>query len=144
VILTAGLGIASCASVAPGNFIAPREDVITNIAKPARMIKREIQAGAFLLTVYEHVHNRGGMAQIYIEGDGLAWIRRRMPSLDPTPVDPVAMRLAVRDSAANVIYMARPCQYSKMARGYSRPCPMKYWTSKRFAPEVINAMISQP
>lgn len=42
--------------------------------------------------------------------------------------------LAYNDSSPNVIYLARPCQYIK-----SSFCSTKYWTTARFAPEVIKA-----
>ena len=48
---------------------------------------------------------------VYIEGDGQAWLDRFTPSLDPTPSDPVAFKLALEDNSENVIYLARPCQY---------------------------------
>ncbi len=75
---------------------------------------------------------------VYIEGDGRAWLNRTTPSDDPTPERPVALRLAVADSAPNVAYLARPCQYID-----NRPrtaCDARYWTSHRFAPEVIEAL----
>jgi hypothetical protein len=36
-------------------------------------------------------------AHLYIEGDGYAWKNRHEPSNDPTPMNPVAMRLAAAD-----------------------------------------------
>lgn len=73
---------------------------------------------------------------VYIEGDGLAWINRSTPSSNPTPTHPLALRLALRepDTAA---YLARPCQFVQDNR--QRNCSTKYWTSHRFAPEVIQA-----
>ena len=35
---------------------------------------------------------------LYLEGDGFAWINSRRPSPDPTPLDPLALRLALADS----------------------------------------------
>jgi len=98
----------------------------------------EIQASPFLLTSYERVANKDGTANIYIEGDGRAWLSKSRPSLDPTPRNPLALKLASLDPASNVIYLARPCQYSKMVE--QGACSQKYWTSHRFAPEVIEAM----
>lgn len=96
---------------------------------------RQILPGAdFNLTVYSRMGAPGQKARVYIEGDGLAWMGRRMPSTDPTPTDPVALRLAAADDFANVIYIARPCQYSGGAR-----CGRDYWTGKRFAPETVRA-----
>lgn len=74
---------------------------------------------------------------IYIEGDGMAWVDAYTPSFDPTPRDPVALQLALRDPSGHAVYLARPCQY---VTGNDRHhCEMKYWTGHRFAPEVIDA-----
>ena len=70
-----------------------------------------------------------------MEGDGKARRNRRQPSLNPTPVNPLALRLAVRDKRENIIYLARPCQYVSIAEQPN--CQTKYWTSHRFASEVI-------
>ena len=48
---------------------------------------------------------------VYIEGDGLSWIDNYTISSNPTPIDPLAFRLAKIDQNANIIYLARPCQY---------------------------------
>lgn len=77
-------------------------------------------------------------ARIYIEGDGLAWVSRQTPSLDPTPTYPLALKLASQDTSPNVIYLARPCQYTKKAT--AKLCSLKYWTSHRFSPEVLQAL----
>jgi dienelactone hydrolase len=76
---------------------------------------------------------------IYIEGDGLAWLSPRRPSADPTPIDPLALKLALRDQAERVAYLARPCQFvgdldEEACRGNV------YWTDRRFSPEVVRAL----
>jgi len=73
---------------------------------------------------------------IYIEGDGLAWINRSTPSSDPTPTHPVALQLALHESEP-AAYLARPCQYVRGKHWHN--CSTKYWTSHRFASEVIEA-----
>lgn len=120
------------------NSLDVRHDAAQNLATTAQMQKRLINAPPFILTVYERVNHKGGVATVYIEGDGLAWLSRSSPSLNPTPTNPVALALARKDNASNVIYMARPCQYSGLSR--AKPCPAKYWTSNRFAPEVVRSM----
>lgn len=115
-----------------------RHDAAQDLAATTQMHKRSIDAAPFILTVYERVNQTGGVATIYIEGDGLAWLSKSNPSLNPTPTNPVALALAAKDNAPNVIYMARPCQYSGL--NTAKPCPAEYWTSKRFAPEVLRAM----
>lgn len=74
---------------------------------------------------------------IYIEGDGLAWSSPTTPSPDPTPRDPVALRLALAQPSGNAAYLARPCQYLGAAKA---GCAQAYWTDARFAPEVVGAM----
>lgn len=92
--------------------------------------------------------------RVYLEGDGLAWQRRRRVSRDPTPVDPVGLRLAAADdSNATVVYVGRPCQYvgsmetaaagrgaaAGDAPGRSRCRPI-VWTAARYGEEVLRAM----
>ena len=77
--------------------------------------------------------------RVYIEGDGHAWEFRTRPSTDPTPRNPVALRLAMADPGSDtVLYLARPCQY---VQGEDRwQCSKRYWTSARLGPEVINSL----
>ncbi len=56
---------------------------------------------------------------------------------DPTPRNPVALKLAAADGASAVLYVARPCQFAGVDR--DPDCTEKYWTSHRFAPEVIDS-----
>ncbi len=72
--------------------------------------------------------------RIYIEGDGFAWLNRYQPSVNPTPTDPIALRLAVADSVPNTLYLARPCQYVPLT---SPPCNTLIWTDHRFHPAVL-------
>lgn len=73
---------------------------------------------------------------IYIEGDGHAWLNRYQISPDPTPYNPLALKLALLDPRPNVIYLARPCQYG-IPNTYCKP---SVWTDERFADWVIRAM----
>ena len=103
------------------------------------MTQRDIPAPPFLLRSYERIDRPSReTTRIYIEGDGLAWLSKNRASPDPTPINPVALSLAQADKTANVIYLARPCQYNNASSG--KACPDKYWQSSRFAPEVIAAM----
>ncbi|OGW82724.1 MAG: hypothetical protein A2Z83_07910 [Omnitrophica bacterium GWA2_52_8] len=98
-----------------------------------------VTAGDFTLNVFMRAAEPGKEAVFYIEGDGLAWLSRGRISPDPTPVDFVALKLAVRDPSPNVIYLGRPCQYDSLEN--DALCSSKeYWTGKRFAPEVVRAL----
>lgn len=75
---------------------------------------------------------------VYLEGDGYAWARPSRPSTNPTPRNPVALSLAVRDPARAVAYLARPCQYVDIS---AEPlCERAVWTLDRYAPPEITAV----
>lgn len=67
---------------------------------------------------------------VYIEGDGHAWRNGHRPSLDPTPHNPVGLKLAASDTHPSVLYLGRPCQYQV---DNTRGCHFSVWTERRFA-----------
>jgi len=67
---------------------------------------------------------------VYVEGDGLAWISRSRASPDPTPINPVALQLALAQPEGNAAYLARACQFVDAS---ASRCDPQYWTSSRFA-----------
>ena len=84
---------------------------------------------------------RKGLLNIYIEGDGRSWVSRYQLSSNPTPINPVALRLAIihadKNSHDNIAWIARPCQYLP-AKGDVN-CESKYWSSHRFSEKVIQS-----
>jgi pimeloyl-ACP methyl ester carboxylesterase len=95
-----------------------------------------VQTDGFLLTTFARIGTPVESIHIYIEGDGYAWRSRTEPALDPTPRHALALQLAAQDPAANVVYLARPCQFTDN----DPHCETAYWTGKRYAPEVIAAL----
>ncbi|AZS82585.1 alpha/beta hydrolase [Achromobacter spanius] len=77
-----------------------------------------------------------GWLTVYIEGDGLAWLTPSQVSPDPTPIDPVGLRLALAQPEGQAAYLARPCQFTGAHRS---PCSPALWTTRRFAPEAVAA-----
>ena len=108
------------------------------IAEPARLQLRLRAATPFVLTTRERFDRPGEDLNVYLEGDGFAWASRTEPSRDPTPDNPLALALAARDPAANVVWIARPCQYTP--RQDNPACREFYWTVGRLAPEVVRAV----
>lgn len=126
--------IAACTTHSP----LIKEEIAKRIAGPAWMVERLIPAEPFALSAFERMHEHNAPANLYIEGDGEAWSTRISQSKNPTPSNPVALHLASRDKADNVVYLARPCQYSGMIDP-AEPCDPAHWGSKRFAPEIIES-----
>ncbi|CUW39627.1 putative Esterase/lipase/thioesterase [Magnetospirillum sp. XM-1] len=108
------------------------------IAGPAGLTRMLIKTDPFVLTTFARITDLNAPIDIYIEGDGLAWVSRSEVSLDPTPREAMGLQLAAQDRAPNVVYLARPCQFT--ARAKNPACGIPYWTGKRFAPEIIAAM----
>lgn len=75
---------------------------------------------------------------IYIEGDGLAWRRPNAISPDPTPLNPVGLKLSSQDPFPNVAYIARPCQYLKSHN--PSLCQPEVWTHGRYRETAISAI----
>lgn len=116
-----------------------RDDSAKRTALSVFMIPRDITTDNFQIQTFERVYQKGQPATLYIEGDGLYTVSApaKVISDNPTPTDPVALRLAAQDSGQNVLWAARPCQYNKGWRG-GKTCPADYSGSKKFAPEVID------
>ena len=122
--------------------VEDRRDDAWKLAHRAGMNAQVIQESAFALqTFYRFGEDTDASVspplRVYIEGDGFAWISRYRVSPDPTPHNPVGLKLAVADRATSVIYIARPCQY--IGVGSNPSCSQVYWTSHRFAREVIDS-----
>lgn len=110
-----------------GGFVAQRfatsSFVLFGLLHPARMPEAE----------------HSDVLHIYIEGDGFAWSSRTRPSTDPTPKNPVGLRLAQADPASGpILYLARPCQY--VTGDDVRMCSPKDWTSARLSPVVLQSL----
>lgn len=107
-------------------------------AEAAGMQRALVQTDGFVLTSFYRITRPDQSLTVYIEGDGFAWRTRTQPSLDPTPRKAVGLTLATADPASNVLYLARPCQFTPMSA--NPQCTVAYWTGKRFAEPVIAAM----
>jgi predicted esterase len=107
------------------------------LAQSAGLQKSAINTGGFVLTAYSRLEDLDQPVNVYIEGDGLAWLSRHQLSADPTPHEAIGLGLAVEDPAKNVVYLARPCQFNNFDL---TPCDSAYWSNKRFSQEVIEAM----
>jgi pimeloyl-ACP methyl ester carboxylesterase len=114
-------------------------DTARDLARGAGLSETRIAAAPFQLMGFYRIDPEPGRSlHVYIEGDGQAWRTRTQPPSDPSPTDPMGLRLARGDSAANLLYLARPCQY---VRGQAASgCDVRFWTSDRFGETAVTAM----
>lgn len=124
----------------PGCALQERQGLAPALVAAAGWRWQSLPAGPFDLTAASRPVTARADATaplvVYIEGDGLAYLSPTRPAQDPTPVDPVALRLALAHPGGGpVAWLARPCQYDPRKRG----CEPAYWTSARWAPEVVDS-----
>jgi len=105
------------------------------VAKSNNFTKRLVKGGDFWITTYQRINNKNLPYVFYIEGDGHAFNSRYNISDNPTPNRPMLLKLASLDDRSNVVYIARPCQYTDMS--YNSKCNQSYWTDKRMSSEVV-------
>jgi pimeloyl-ACP methyl ester carboxylesterase len=123
------LAVAGCVS---------RLDTASTIAQSGGLQPQIVAAGTFDLKAYSRIGSKGSPLTVYIEGDGFAWMTPTRASDDPTPKEPTGLQMAAADRSDNVVWLARPCQYTGglSARG----CSTIYWTDGRYAESVVNSL----
>lgn len=128
-------GLGGCLNLSP----ELRRDNAEHMAAASEWQRVRLPAGRFVLAGYipGNIPADNATLTIYIEGDGLAWINASLVSLDPTPLKPVGLAMALRHPKGAAAYLARPCQY--VAGVDAQGCSTQYWTTLRFAPEVVES-----
>ena len=73
---------------------------------------------------------------VYLDGDGEPWIHNRLVAKDPTPKNPLLLKLMSMDRTSS-LYLGRPCYH-----GFSTtsPCDSSLWTSARYSMTVVVSM----
>ncbi len=125
--------LAACGHTGPG-----RDATAAGIAQAAGFEAVASTGAVFDLQIYRRDDRRPGPLFVYLEGDGFAYLDSRTPSTDPTPADPVALRLAAADPGPAVLYLGRPCQFAP-GRGDPR-CSVNAWTTARFGADVVRSI----
>jgi len=92
----------------------------------------------FRIVTWQKLHKQNTAVTVYLEGDGYAFVDRVTVSSNPTPINAIGLKLAVLDNSDNLAYIARPCMYLDLT---TEPhCEASYWTTRRYSPEVIQAI----
>ncbi|EPO1787042.1 alpha/beta hydrolase family protein [Cronobacter turicensis] len=110
----------------------------SELAKNRGFIREEISANGIPLLTWQRITPPVTRLRVYIEGDGFAWVSRTRPSDDPTPHNPLGLKLAAADPSGNILYLARPCQF--IGPPLPSACNVHLWTDKRFSSNVVEAM----
>ncbi len=135
-LLILALLVSGCATPS----LEDRIEIADAIARPIQFQGQTISTRKFNFKVYQR---RSSSPQetlvVYIEGDGRSWDSRRRISQNPTPVNPVALRLAARDPSLALVYIARPCQYLPLST--DPRCTPHAWTDARYSRDVVQGFM---
>jgi len=121
---------------------------LTLLATQSGLERSKVRAEGFNLLVFDNIRNvdagaspgtnYGDVLHVYLEGDGSPWMYRTIIMPDPTPRNPLMLRLMSYDSKP-AVYVGRPC-YNGHA--YDKGCNNSLWTSARYSEQVIRSMAS--
>jgi alpha/beta hydrolase fold len=100
----------------------------------------QVEAGRFLRMYVKAPLPASAEITVYIEGDGARWRAADLPPADPTPENPLALRLAIADPGPAVAYIGRPCQY--LDEEALADCDPNLWVGGRFS-EAAVAMVDR-
>ncbi len=106
-----------------------------SITVPPSFTYEEIQTDTYRLASWQKITNSSQPVRIYIEGDGNAFNYAGQPTANPTPHGVFLRKIAFNDPNANVVYLARPCQFVNDMK-----CSEKDWTTGRFSSDIISAV----
>ena len=130
-LLITAVVLSSCQTTSPGN----ESD---SISEAYGFKKSLVKGGDFWITTYQRISDTHQPHVFYIEGDGAAFAGKYRVSNNPTPKKRMLIKLASMDDRPNVVYIARPCQYTPMA--LNPTCSSEYWTNKRLSDDSVSAL----
>lgn len=96
-----------------------------------------VQTDIYQIATWRKISDNKSPIRIYIEGDGRAFNAYGHPTRNPTPHNNLVRDMAARDTSANVLYIARPCQFI-----LSPQCSVSDWTTGRFSSDITDSIAS--
>jgi RPE3 domain-containing protein len=119
--------------------VATRTKNSTTLATQNNFQPKYVKGGDFVLTTYQRITDKNLPYVFYIEGDGHVSEKYAEVSDNPTPLTTMLLKLAVMDNRPNIVYIARPCQYTPLE--LNPKCSLNdYWVEKRLGQEVIDSI----
>lgn len=110
-----------------------RIQTLQNLVPQSSFITKTIQTHSYSFYTIQQKESCKNV-HVYFEGDGLAWITKRLVSDDPTPLTPTTFKLLLQDESQCKVYIARACQYTN-----DPLCNEEDWTTHRFSKRIVNA-----
>lgn len=121
------------------SFLIGCTSLAEQFARKAALLgmKREVVTGmGFQHVLYINNGSLSKTLHIYLDGDGTPWIAGR-PSNDPTPRNPMVLKLMAQDKSS-AVYLGRPCYHGVK----SDNCSSHYWLEDRYSQAVIDSLVN--
>jgi len=110
---------------------------ISDTAKNLGFLPFELSTAKFrLYSFYKPPAREHRVLHVYLEGDGKPWASPIRIAEDPTPRNPVMLRLMALDESP-AIYLGRPCYFD---HANDPGCQPVLWTHRRYAPEILESL----
>lgn len=110
---------------------------VDRLAAAAGFSQQVVKGGDFSHLTYSNGKQAADSAiHVYLEGDGRPWVDHIMPSGDPTPRNPLMLKLMQQDPN-RALYLGRPCYYGLQNE---TGCSQWFWTFGRYSERVIESM----
>lgn len=115
---------------------SPPADALRDTAQALGLARRVLPGAGFAhLVLYRAPIQANHRLHIYLDGDGSPWLGRGMPAPDPTPRNPLVVRLMALDPQP-ALYLGRPCH-----GGLADPaCEPWHWTHGRYSEAVVASL----
>lgn len=106
-------------------------------ARELGLYRKVVPGSEFLHVIYVSTPSRFATSlHVYLEGDGSPWVHKRWVSEEPTPRNPLMLRLMALDPGPSV-YLGRPCYHGLASQP---PCTPEFWTHGRYSHRVVGSM----
>lgn len=125
-------------AAAAGGCVTPRWR-LAHLARAARFQEDLVTGATFRHRIYRREAldpDASGVLHVYIEGDGQPFLSPTTVALDPTPREPLMLRLMALDPGRS-LYLGRPCYFDL---SHDPGCDPSFWTVRRFSPEVVDSL----
>jgi pimeloyl-ACP methyl ester carboxylesterase len=126
-VLILAIAFAGCAS---------RLDNVQSLVSSQGWQSELVEGEGFSHRVFRNRVPPSDVLHVYIEGDGTPYLHRYFIASDPTPYNPVMLRLMALDPKPSV-YVGRPCYFDAIN---DPRCDPAFWTLQRFSPRVVQSL----
>lgn len=106
----------------------------------AEFERRYVESTAFTHVVFERVDCTqvdDRAFPVFLDGDGISWIRDGRVSEDPTPERAIGLELLAADGGCG-LYVSRPCSFGTVSTDAA--CEPAVWTVDRYGERVVESI----